>query len=83
MECEIKFSSLARFVAAQVTDDVFKVTRFEVGLLPNIRQALVALLIVSYFDIVMRSLAIAAKKLESKREGEANVPTNNVQIGSS
>ena len=36
-EYEMRFDSLAHFVVAQLTDDIFKATRFKVGLRSNIR----------------------------------------------
>ena len=82
-EFEMKFSSLARFATAQLADDRFKATRFEAGLRPNIRRALAAFPLVSYADVVTRSLAIEAKEVELKRDRETITPNKNVQAGSS
>ena len=69
---------MAHFDFFQLIDDVFKATCFEAGLQPNICRALTAFPIVSYADMVTRSLAIETKEFELKRERESNVPTKNV-----
>ena len=79
----MRFSSLARFATAQLTDDVFKAMIFEAGLRPNIHQAIVAFPLVSYVDIVTRSLTIEAKEVVLKKDRDASTPNNSVQVSSS
>ena len=67
----MRFSSLARFATAQLTDDILKAMIFEAWLRPNIRRAIAAFPLVSYADVVMRSLAIEAKEVVLKKDREA------------
>ena len=62
-EYEMKFASLAHFVVAQLTNDVFKATRFEAGLRPNICRALASFPIMRYSNMVIGSLAIEVKEM--------------------
>ena len=79
----MRFSSLARIATAQLTDNVFKATIFEAGLRPNIRCAIAVFPLVSYTNIVTRSLAIEAKEAVLKKDRDASTPSKSVQMSSS
>ena len=66
-----------------MTDDVFKDTIFEVGLRSNIRRAIASFPLVSYADIVTRSLAIEAKEVVLKKDRYASTPSKSVQTSPS
>ena len=76
---------LACFASAQLTDDIFKASHFEVeaGLQPNIQTAVVAFQIISYIEVVTKALSIERKELELKRGHVTNNLAKNVQARSS
>ena len=83
IEFEMRFSSLANFSTVQLTDDAFKATIFEVGLRPNIRRAIAHFPLVSYVDVMARSLAIEPKKVVLKKDRDASTPSKSVQTSPS
>ena len=74
---------MPRFATVQLTDDIFKATIFETGLQPNIHRALIAFPLVSYANVVTRSLAIEAKEVVLKRDRDASAPRKSMQTSSS
>ena len=74
---------MARFATAQLIDDVFKATIFETGLRPNIHRALAPFPLVSYADVLTRSLAIEAKEVVLKKDRDASTPSKSVQMSPS
>ena len=75
--------SRAYFATVQLTDDVVKTTIFEAGLRPNICRAIVPFPLVSYMDIVTRSLAIEAKEIVLKKDRNASTSSKSVQTSPS
>ena len=57
----MKFSALAYFAIAQLTDDNFKGARFEEGLKPGIQNKLAPLGLKSFANILGATLAIECK----------------------
>ena len=74
---------MAHFSTVQLTDDIFIVTIFEAGLRLKIRRAIAVFPLVSYTDVVMRSLAIEAKEVVLKKDQYASTPSKSVQMSSS
>ena len=74
IEYETKFSALARFATAQLTNDNFKGARFEEGLKPSIQKKLAPLRLKSFADILGAALTIESKELQLKKNREANPP---------
>ena len=62
-EYKTKFSALASFATAQLTNENFKGAQFEEGLKSDIQNKLVSLRLKSFADTLGATLAIKSKEL--------------------